>query len=102
MITIQTFDKKKNRKVVAGVFYEESKIYVKTVKGNHYMVKERGYGIQGDIIEDLINLDCQQIYIYSQNKKHKCLFQDWLKKCKIKDYGHGNQSFMPVKEMELW
>ncbi len=101
MITIQTFDKKKNRKVVAGVFYEESKIYVKTVKGNHYMVKERGYGIQFDIIRDLIHLECQQIYIYTQSSIYKCLFQDWLKKSTVKDYGHGKQSFLSVKEMKL-
>jgi len=102
MITIYTIDKKKNRKVLVGYYFPKDCRFVKKVKNNHYMIKEKGYGIQYGVMKDLKEYGCKEIYIFSATKKYKCSFWKWCYKGTVKDYGHGKQYFLPVKEMTVW
>jgi hypothetical protein len=91
-----TFDPKKNKKVLAGEFYYPSLTFIKEVKSIHYMIRERGYGISEDIIQQLVPLNCQKITILAPKKKiYDFNFEELLNQ-PIKNYGHGEQRFIKV------
>ena len=49
--TIRVFDPAKKKLVKAGVLVKE--IFIKTVNNKHFMRRERGYGIQEKVLEEL-------------------------------------------------
>lgn len=91
--TIYTFDPKKNRKVKAGLYKEGT--FTKEVKSRHFMRKEKGYGIQEEVIEKLQELGCTTVVIASKTNKYISSFDKWLQQ-PVKDYGHGSQRFLTV------
>ena len=90
---IYTYDPKKNREVLTGIYDEFTLRFTKEVKPEHYMIKEKGYGIQEDIIQELILLGCEQIRFISKTKIIDFPFELVLEK-PIKNYGHGEQRFI--------
>ena len=62
---IHTFDPKKKKKVLCGTYKDYT--FTKKVTGKHYMIKEHGYGIQEEAIEQLIQLGCERIKIITKS-----------------------------------
>lgn len=93
---INTFDKKKGREVLAGFYDPIACIFYKKVSPKHYMVKERGYGIQEEVIQVLKKLECEEIQIRTKRDLYSFTFDVILNKQAI-DYGHGLQRFLKVR-----
>jgi hypothetical protein len=91
---IRSYDPKKRKEVIAGQF--ENNVFRKKVSPKHFMIKEKGYGISEDVIQQLIELDCKIVIIKSKTRTINKKFEDILNK-PIKDYGHGKQRFVRVK-----
>lgn len=87
------FDPKKKKIILAGIYNEDLKIFFKDVKPSHFMVIEKSYGIQDEILQQLKRLGCQDICIKTKLFYIQSKLEDWLKK-PIKNYGHGNQRFL--------
>ena len=100
MEKILSFDPKKCKAILAGYYFHNGKYYLKLVANKHFMIREQGYGIQEDVIEILKVKECQKVIIQTPATKLKSKFETWLKVGVVKDYGHGKQRFLPVKEME--
>lgn len=93
-----SFDPCKNKYILAGNFDKYTGIFTKIVKPNHYMRIERGYGISEDVIEQLIQLDCQLIHIITKNKTYEFTFAEVLLIIPH-DYCSGKQRFLKtIKE----
>lgn len=90
-----SFDPKKGKQVPAGEFDSNSHIFEKKVKSVHYMIKERGYGISEDVIQQLIALECQDVRIITKKVTFLYSFEELLLK-PIKNYGSGEQRFLKV------
>jgi len=91
---IKTFDPKKQIEVVAGAFDQTTRCFSKEVQPAHYMIKERGYGISEDVVQQLKELGCLAIKVKTKkNKRYVYMFKDILN-LEVKDYGHGKQRFM--------
>jgi len=91
--SLYTYDPKKNKKVLVGVYTYG--FFFKTVSSKHFMIKEQGYGIQEDVIEQLKELGCERVYIKTPTHIYRTEFSEWLEQ-DIKNYGHGNQRFLSV------
>lgn len=94
-IELFSFDPKKHKKVLAGIYLFDSFIFRKEVKPRHFMVKENGYGISEDIIQQLIHLGCDKIQIQTKKNLYEFSFESLLNQ-PIKDYGHGSQRFLKI------
>ena len=68
---IRTYDPRKDKSIVAGAFKDS--VFYKTVGSSHYMIKEKGYGIQDDVINQLSELNCRNIIIFTVYKKSLCV-----------------------------
>jgi len=90
-------DEQKNEEVCAGIFDQKTKIFSKRVLSNHYMVKEKGYGIQSDVIEHLKNLRCERIQLTNDAQILDYPFSLALLKTP-KNYAPGKQIFLTIKE----
>jgi hypothetical protein len=93
-----TFDPKKQKQVLAGEVLKDFfgfDYFYKKVKKNHFMVKEKSYGISEDVLQQLIHLGVTKIIIETKTKKIESTLEQWLN-CPIKDYGHGKQRFLKV------
>ena len=91
-----TFDPQKNKKVLAGDYLECSHTFYKKVTPKHYMIKEHGYGISEDVMEQLTHLGCHYIKIITKSKTYNITFLLY-QMAAIKNYGHGNQRFLRIK-----
>jgi hypothetical protein len=89
---IYCFDPKKNKKVIVGDFDKELKIFTKKVRKNHFMILEKGYGIQEEVLQNLKELGCLHINIKTKISLICTQLEDWLKQS-IKNYSYGNQRF---------
>lgn len=96
---IKTYDPKKDKEIVAGDFDADTGVFTKTVTKRHFMIREGGYAIQVEVMDILSRWECKQIIIRSKTKTYKVLFDIWYKNGTVKNYGHGDQSFFPVKFM---
>jgi hypothetical protein len=94
-----SFDPKKCKQVASGKYYFDISEFCKEVKPRHYMIKEKGYGISEDVIQQLIQLDCQRIRIKSKNNIYLFDFIGILSS-PIKNYGHGEQRFLKIKDIK--
>lgn len=88
---IKVFDETKNKFVVAGSL--KGKVFTKRVKPNHYMILERGYGIQEEVRDILNQNECETIRIITPKSTYELDFED-IKDISSKDYGHGKQIFI--------
>ena len=93
---IYCFDKGKNKKVLAGEYNSYDYTFLKKVKPIHYMIKEKGYGIQEEVLQDLLDIGCINILIIAKDKMYISFLEDWLKQ-PVKNYGHGEQRFLNIK-----
>ena len=93
---IHCFDPRKNKKVLAGEYNSFDYTFIKKCKKSNYMIIEKGYGIQEEILENLKNIGCINILLIVGNKQYISLLSDWMKQ-PIKNYGHGNQRFLKLK-----
>lgn len=94
---IYTFDPKKNKNVVAGLYEADSGMFIKKVNKHHYMILEKGYGLSEEVVQQLIALDCKKIRIITEKQKMVYEFNfDCILIKPIKNYGHGNQRFLQI------
>lgn len=102
MITLKTYDRVKQREVVAGKYDEVKKIFTKRVKDCHYMRKTKSYGIQSDVVERLLDLDCLTVQIKTDDGTYTSDLYLWA--CSITaellDFGHGLQNHLGVRHMQ--
>lgn len=90
-----SYDPKKGKQVASGKYNLDTQEFCKEVKPRHYMIKEKGYGVSEDVIQQLIQLDCQRIRIKSKKNIYLFDFIGILSN-PIKDYGHGKQRFIKI------
>ena len=96
---IYTYDSGKNKEVVAGNL--EGKIFHKKVThAKHFMYKERSYGISDDVLQQLIEKGCTTIRIETESVVYESDIKKWFE-YRIKNYGHGNQRFLPLHETKI-
>lgn len=93
---IYCYDQKKSRNVLVGEYNDFDYTFIKRVKSNHFMVKEKSYGIQEEVLQQLKKLGCINVLLITKTGQQISLLDDWLKK-PIKNYGHGNQRFIGGK-----
>ncbi len=94
----KTWDKKKGKIVVVGTL--EGTVFTKIVSAKHFMVIEEGYGIQSYTLIQLLEAGCKIIEIITKNGRWRSELKQWIE-LPGKDYGHGLQSFLPVRKMEM-
>ena len=92
---IRTFDPNKQKTVIVGEY--KHFIFHKNAEPQHYMYKEKGYGIQDDVIKGLKELNCKKVVIHTPVRNYAFHFADWLK-IVPKNYGHGMQRFLPISQ----
>ena len=92
---LYSFDPMKNEKIVAGEYNYDKSMFIKKVNSRHYMIKEQGYGISEDVVQQLIQLDCALLKIESKRLEYIFRFEDILNLPK-KNYGHGEQRFLKI------
>ena len=90
---ILCYDPGKKRNVLAGDYDPINHTFTKKVNKRHFMVLEKSYGIQEEVLQRLKFLRCERIVIVSKKKEIVSLLEDWLKR-PIKNYGHGSQRFI--------
>jgi hypothetical protein len=90
------FDPQKKKNVLAGEIMTDvfgASYFYKKVKPQHYMIKEKSYGIQEEIIQKLLELKINEIIIETKTGQQISYIGYWLKK-PAKNYGHGLQRFL--------
>ena len=87
------FDPKKNSNVYAGEYNEFDHSFIKKVNSCHFMVVEKGYGIQEEVLQQLHKLGCINVVIRTAKGLQISLLSDWFKQ-PIKNYGNGRQRFL--------
>ena len=92
---IYCLDPMKNSNVYVGDYESFNHTFYKHVSKNHYMIIERGYGIQENVLQQLKKLGCKTIMIKTVDRLYISSLLDWFKKS-IKNYGHGSQRFLGV------
>lgn len=95
---LYTFDSKKGREVVAGTLKDN--VFIKKVSPKHYMYKERGYGIQEDVLQRLSELKCEKVQIHTSSAIYESFLYSWFDN-PVKNYGHGNQRFLSLCEGQI-
>ena len=94
---ITAFDEAKGKDVFIGMYDAKTKIFSKPIGKEHYMTKEKGYGIQADVVAKLFNLGCEKIHLVLETQTLEYPLELIDKKI-TKDYGHGEQKFVTIKE----
>lgn len=97
---IKTYDDKKEKEVLCG--YVEGDTYYRDVDNKHFMVKHDGYGIQLDVMNQLLKMGVKTIVINTKaGTTHTVPFRTWATKGKKDSYGHGEQIFLSKKFMNV-
>lgn len=96
---ILTYDKAKKTMVRAGFYNPKRRLFIKLCNSDHFMILERGYGIQEDVIQMLKREKCSKILIHTKTTTLISNLENWLK-VKPKEYGHGLQRFLSVDKMK--
>jgi len=96
---IKTYDKKKDKNVTCG--YVEGDTYTRSVRSKHFMYKYNGYGIQYNVMEQLIALGVRDVVVKTNKGiSFSAQLRTWADKGKVKDEGSGKQVFLDIKFME--
>ena len=93
------YDPKKGKNVLAGILRADglsNYYFYKKVTKRHYMRIEKGYGIQEEILQRLIQEKVSRIIIKTKTSEIISDVEDWLKR-PIKNYGSGSQRFLGGK-----
>ena len=96
---ISVYDPKKRKKVTVGIYNIPKRTLTKKVSKEHYMILERSYGISEEVVNQLKDLNCKWIQIITSSAVYSVSFYTFLTYSRIKDYGHGQQRFLPVIHM---
>lgn len=95
---IHTYDPKKKKQIVAGELC--GNYFMKTIGKDHFMIKERGFGIQEDVLQTLQEVGCERIIVRTKKFIYGTTLEAWIKQ-PVRDYGHGKQRFISVKQLEV-
>ncbi|MHA1437895.1 MAG: hypothetical protein ACTSPD_09990 [Promethearchaeota archaeon] len=95
---IHTYDPKKRKQVVAGELI--GNYFMKTIGKDHFMIKEKGFGIQEDVLQTLQEAGCERIIVKTKKFIYGTSLENWMKQ-PIRNYGHGKQKFISVKKLEV-
>lgn len=99
MEKVMTYDPKKNKKILAG--HIEKTTFIKQVSGRHFFRKFQAYGIQEDVIQELIEKKIKKIRIISHTLTYDSNIKDWVNgHVLIRDFGNGLQRFLPIHYMK--
>jgi len=99
MEKITTYDPKKNKHILAG--HTEGKTFIKKVSGRHFFRKLQAYGIQEDVIQNLIEKKIKKVKIISHTLTYESPIDEWVNgHSLLRDYGNGLQRFLPVHYMK--
>ena len=93
------FDPKKGKNVMAGEILTDvfgASYFYKKVKPKHYMIIEKSFGIQEEIIQQLLKMNVTEIIIETKTGQQISYIGYWLKK-PAKNYGSGLQRFLGAK-----
>jgi len=93
---VTTLDPAKGREVHAGWYDDETKTYTRWVDiKKHLCLKHRGYGVQKDVYDALLEKGCQHIQIMF-NKENFCTasIERWIDHGVVDDIGNGLQVFL--------
>ena len=102
LIDLLSYDPKKNKRIKAGTFDEDTKVFTKECSAKHFFKIIGGYGIQEDVIQKLDELLCEEVIIKTKVGSYHSKFLAWLGPTMIpKDYGHGKQRFMAIAKMSF-
>jgi len=96
---IRSYDPRKRKTVPAGTYDIKSCTFLKKVFPQHYMIKEKGYGISEDVVEQLRQLLCEKIRIKTKNSLYEFTFNELLKSVP-QNYGSGKQRFLKTLNRE--
>lgn len=95
---IYAHDKKKNKYINAGIV--NGNRFYKYVKPAHFMVKHNAYGIQSEVLNELIKRKVVYIVINtSRGARLTSRIELWINQAVVKDYGNGVQHFLNIKLM---
>lgn len=97
---ITAFDEAKKKDVFIGMYDAKTKIFTKPIGKEHYMTKEKGYGIQEEAVAKLYNLGCEKIHLVLETQTLEYPFP-LIDLKPAKDYGHGSQKFVTVREANV-
>lgn len=101
MERLTTYDPKKDKTILAGYVDKKEKIFVKHVTSRHFFRKLQAYGIQEEIVQELIEMGIKTVSIRSHTLTYESKITDWVNgHCLIRDYGNGLQRFLPVHYMK--
>lgn len=99
MERLTTYDPKKQKHILAG--HIDGKTFVKQVSARHFFRKLQAYGIQEEIIQELIERGVTKVKIMSHTLTYESSIKDWVNgHSLIRDYGNGLQRFLPVHYMK--
>jgi len=93
---IKTYDTAKAKTVFVG--YLQGDTFTRKVNKRHYMVVERGYGLQDEVIGTLITTECKKIIIKGSRYEYESTLDQWTVR-PLRNYGHGFQRFLSVEKM---
>lgn len=96
---IRSYDPRKRKTVPAGTYDTTTMVFLKKVQSIHYMIKEKGYGISEDVVEQLRQLLCEKIQIQTKNSLYEFSFNELLEAIP-QNYGSGKQRFLKTLNRE--
>jgi len=97
-MTITTWDEGKGQMVWCG--HTEYDTYFRDVKMEHFMLKFFGFGIQQDVINQLIKMGIKDVVLKTKKKNFLSTLDNWVKFGKSANFGHGKQVFLSTKYMQ--
>jgi hypothetical protein len=98
---IITFDKRKNKKVLAGRI--ENTTFIREVNPSKHFIKNfNGYAIQSEVFQQLQRLNVRSIRFVENTGRQLAVSLDGFISNGISfDYGHGHQIACDVKRMTV-
>ena len=98
MRKFEVYDPKKGKQVFVGMI--DGDTLIKKVKPKHFFVKTQSYGIQESALQKLLEQGGRRVLIREESgRKLSAPLKVWLEKGKVKDWGHGEQRFLPIELM---
>jgi len=102
-----TIDPKKNKRVFVGLIKKtpagRDYFFKEVNRAEHYFRIPKGYGIQTDVLEQLKN-KVAGVLIHEKDtgRRFWSVISLWFKnEMKNSDWGHGKQTILPEKYMEI-
>lgn len=97
---VYIYDEAKRRRVKIGTI--RGHVYFKVVKPGHFFRLYQAYAIQKHTLFDLKRKGVKTIQIITAREVYESNLEAWLSdNAIIKEFGHGDQVFLPIKFMTL-